>query len=134
MKAVLLSCLHMVLVTSLAAQQRGVAEQDSRFLLTSTDPQRAPSPYIGNGRIGVVIPAMGIGATQSYKAGLYEEGPGDVPRIVAMPAWNAVGVFDGDTWLPGNPDSSVRSYHQSIDMRSATARTTYDWVKGNKRM
>ncbi len=137
MKAVLFSCLacvHVFLVTSLLAQQRGETAQDSSFLLTTTDPQRAPSPYIGNGRLGVVVPAMGIGATESYKAGLYEEGPQDVPRIVAMPAWNAVGIFDGDTWLPATPDSSVRSYHQTIDMRSGTARTTYDWARGRKRM
>jgi protein-glucosylgalactosylhydroxylysine glucosidase len=137
MSAVLSSCLTCMLVclaTSLAAQQRGVVAQDSSFLLTTADPRRAPSPYIGNGRIGVVIPAMGIGATHSYKAGLYEEGPRDVPRIVAMPAWNAVGVFDGDTWLPTIPDSSVRGYNQTVDMRSGTARTTYDWVKRDKRM
>ena len=137
MKAVLFSCvgcLHVSLIMSPAAQQRGAVAQDSSFLLTTTDPQRGPSPYIGNGRIGVVIPAIGIGATHSYKAGLYEEGPGDVPRIVAMPAWNAVGVFDGNTWLPANPDSSVRSYRQTIDMRSGTARTTYDWSKNGRRI
>src|SRR5919107_1291910 len=100
MKAVLFLCLvmHVFPATSLAAQQRRVVAPDSSFLLTTTDPQRAPSPYIGNGRIGIVIPPMGIGATQSYKAGLYEQGPRDGPRIVAMLAWNAVGVFDGDTW------------------------------------
>ena len=137
MKAVLFSCLgclQVLVLASLEAQQRRVVTQDSSFLLITTDPQRAPSPYIGNGRIGVVIPAMGIGATQSYKAGLYEEGHGDVPRIVAMPAWNAVGVFDGDGWLPASPDSSVRSYHQTIDMQSGTARTSYAWARGAKRM
>jgi protein-glucosylgalactosylhydroxylysine glucosidase len=137
MKAVLFSCLgcmHVFLAPSLAAQQRRVVAQDSSFLLTSADPQRAPSPYIGNGRIGVVIPAMGIAPTHSYKAGMYEEGPRDVPRIVAMPAWNAVGVFDGDRWLPANPDSSVRSYRQIIDMSSGTARTAYDWISGSKRI
>ena len=137
MKAVVLfrlCCLQTLYVVSLHSQQR-VLTPDSTFLLTSTDPQRAPSPYIGNGRIGVVIPAMGIGATQSYKAGLYEEAPRDVPRIVSIPAWNAVGVFDGDTWLPANPDSSVRSYRQAIDMRSGTARTTYKWAaRGGKRI
>src|ERR687894_134220 len=137
MKAVLFSCvcgMHMLVVVALPAQQRGVVPQDSSFLLTTMDPRRAPSPYIGNGRIGVVIPAMGIGAAPSYKAGLYEEGPGDVPRIVVMPAWNSVGVFDGETWLPATPDSSVRSYRQTIDMRAGTARTTYDWTRNTRRI
>ncbi len=128
-----LCCLQLLSVVAVYGQQR-VPAQDSTFLLTSTDPRRSPSPYIGNGRIGVVIPAMGIGAAPSYKAGLYEEGPQDVPRIVAMPAWNAVRIFDGDNWLPANPDSSVRSYSQSVDMRSGTARTTYEWTKSDKRI
>ncbi len=55
---------------------------DSTFHLATNDPARSPSPFIGNGRIGVVIPALGIGASNSFVAGLYEHAPSDVPRIV----------------------------------------------------
>jgi trehalose/maltose hydrolase-like predicted phosphorylase len=108
---------------------------DSTFLLASDDPARTPSPFIGNGRIGVVIPALGIGTEPSLAAGLYEHGPGDIPRIAAVPSWNGIGVFDGDRWLDAEQqaDSSIQSYRQTIDMRTGTARTSYDWVNGSRR-
>jgi trehalose/maltose hydrolase-like predicted phosphorylase len=105
---------------------------DSSFLLTSGDPARAPSPFIGNGRLGVVVPPLGIGATPSIAAGLYEHGPGDVPRIVAVPAWNAVAVAEGDRWLEPDRDS-IASYRQTIDMATATASTQYEWIAGTRR-
>jgi len=105
---------------------------DSAFLLTSSDPARAPSPFIGNGRLGVVVPPLGIGATPSIAAGLYEHGPVDVPRIVAVPAWNAVAVAVGDRWLEPGRDS-IGSYRQTIDMATATATTQYEWIAGSRR-
>lgn len=119
----------------LQAQQPAGTTGDSAFLLTSGNPHRSPSPFIGNGRLGVVIPPLGIGASASYRAGLYEHAPDDVPRIVVIPAWSAIGVFDGDRWIemkPG-PDSAVRSYRQTVDMRTGTARTGYAWLSGNRR-
>ena len=112
---------------------------DSAFLLTAEDPARTPSPFIGNGRIGVVIPALGVGPTPSLAAGVFEHGPGDVPRIAAVPEWNGIGVFDGERWLETAPaDGSlaagaIQSYRQTIDMRTGTARTAYDWVNGPRR-
>ncbi len=121
--------------TRVGAQQPAGTAGDSAFLLTSTNPGRSPSPFVGNGRIGVVIPALGIGASYSYKAGLYEHGPGDVPRIVAIPAWNAVQIFDGQRWIGEGPApvSAVRGYRQVLDMRTGTARTGYDWVSAGRR-
>ena len=109
--------------------------QDSAFHLATDDPARTPSPFIGNGRIGVVIPALGVGASNSFVAGLYENAPSDVPRIAAVPAWNAVGIFDGERWLDTSAVSSgaVREYRQVLDMRSGTIRTGYDWVNGSRR-
>jgi trehalose/maltose hydrolase-like predicted phosphorylase len=128
-------CTHAIAVT-LAAQVAPQTARDTTFLLTTEDPARSPSPFIGNGRLGVVIPALGIGASQSFLAGLYEEGEGDVPRIVAVPAWNAIRVFDGERWIDERPpsDTSVSAYRQVLDMRTGTARTSYHWVTGAKRM
>ncbi len=122
-------------VFCLAAQSPPAASVDSAFFLSTTDVTRTPSPFIGNGRLGVVIPALGIGATHSFKAGLYEQGPGDVPRIVAVPAWNAVSVFDGQAWIEARParDSSVRAYRQVVDMRTGTAHTAYQWENQGRR-
>src|SRR5207237_4280384 len=102
----------------------------------SDDPSRSPSPFIGNGHLGVVIPALGIGASTSVMAGMYEEGPGDVPRIVAVPAWNAIDIFNGDRWLDAKAagDSSVSAYRQVLDMKTGTARTSYHWTDGSKPM
>lgn len=120
----------------LAAQtvQRGAAN-DSAFLLATDDPARTPSPFIGNGRVGAVIPPLGVGASPSLVAGLYEHGAGDVPRIAAAPAWNIIDVFDGERWLSVAPAArnALGSYAQVIDMRSGTARTSYDWVDGARR-
>lgn len=109
------------------------AAQDSTFLLTTDDPRRAPSPYVGNGHLGILIPALGLGTSLTFKAGLYEHGPGDVPRIAAIPAWNAVDVFNGERWLGAETEkASVTRYRQTVDMRSGTARTSYDWAPGGK--
>ena len=109
--------------------------QDSTFLLATGDPARSPSPFIGNGRIGVVIPALGVGASNSFIAGLYENAPGDVPRIAAAPAWTAIGVFNGDHWLDSAAVAAgaVREYRQVLDMRTGAARTSYDWLDGTRR-
>lgn len=113
------------------AQEHRATAPDTTFLLATGDPARTPSPYIGNGHIGVVIPPAGIGASTSILAGLYEHGPGDVPRIVAIPAWNAVGISDGHGWLDSTSfQGSARAYQQVIDMSTGTARTRYDWVNG----
>ena len=111
------------------------AAQDSAFHLATTDPARAPSPAIGNGRIGLVIPALGFGVSQSLAAGIYENAPGDVPRISAVPSWTAIAVFDGERWLDSSAIAAgaVRAYRQVVDMRTGTARTSYAWENGSRR-
>src|ERR1041385_5146023 len=96
---------------------------DSAFVLSSDDPGRLPSPFIGNGHLGLVVPPLGIGGSLSLLAGLYDRAPGDVPRIAAVPAWNGIEVFDGERWLPATPaaDGSVAGYRQAVDMRTGTA-------------
>jgi len=116
----------------LASTVGSLSAQDSTFLLASSDPARAPSPFIGNGRLGVVISALGISASNSFLAGLYEEAPGDIPRIAALPAWNAIGVFDGERWLDSAGAGLVRGYRQVLDMRTGTVRTGYEWINGAK--
>ncbi len=113
----------------------GAQTVDSSFTLSTRDPGRSPSPFIGNGRLGVVIPPLGIGATPTFLAGLYENAPQDIPRIVGLPAWNAIGINDGNGWLDTDSSGSrsVEKYTQTVDMRTGTARTSYDWVDGARR-
>jgi trehalose/maltose hydrolase-like predicted phosphorylase len=111
------------------------AAQDSAFHLATSDPARFPSPAIGNGRIGVVIPALGIGPSNSFVAGLYESAPGDIPRITSVPAWNAIAIFDGERWLDTATIAAgaVKDYRQVLDMRTGTAHTSYEWANGARR-
>jgi trehalose/maltose hydrolase-like predicted phosphorylase len=116
--------------------QQAADTSETAFRLTTDDPNRSPSPFIGNGHLGLVIPALGIGASTSLLAGLYENASSDVPRIVAVPAWNGIGVFDGREWIePKTPiGAAVSAYRQVVDMKAGTARTSYHWVNGSKRM
>ena len=108
----------------LAAQSPPAAPVDSTFFLSSTDVARTPSPFIGNGRIGLVVPALGIGSAPSFMAGVYESAPTDVPRIVSIPSWTSLTISDGQRWL--NPDrpaeNSVDAYTQVLDMQSVLER------------
>jgi protein-glucosylgalactosylhydroxylysine glucosidase len=110
--------------------------QDSTFDLVTDDPGRTPSPFIGNGRLGVVVPPLGIGSSASFVAGLYEHARADVPRIVSIPSWTALSVYDGRRWLtPERPEeNSVDAYTQVLDMRSGVVRTSFHWVNGPRRM
>jgi protein-glucosylgalactosylhydroxylysine glucosidase len=129
-------CGHTLAAIPLDAQEAPPpSAADSAFLLATDDPARSPSPFIGNGRLGVVIPPLGIGAEPSMAGEMYEHGPGDVPRIAAMPDWTGIRVFDGERWLDAAPPGhgSIQNYRQSIDMRTGTARTGYAWVDGSRR-
>jgi trehalose/maltose hydrolase-like predicted phosphorylase len=130
-----LCCVEMTLASQLGAQQTRDTSS-AAFLLTTDDPNRSPSPFIGNGHLGLVIPALGVGASTSLMAGLYENAPGDVPRIVAVPGWNGIGVFDGKQWIEARASvgRSVSAYRQVVDMKSGAARTSYHWANGTRRM
>src|SRR5919112_2680886 len=126
---------HFVLFGRLLAQATQPPPPDTTFLLQSTDAHRAPSPFIGNGRLGVVVPPLGLGSAPAYLAGLYEEAPRDVPRIVSIPAWSILGIYNGNRWLGGNQAdaASVNEYRQTLDMKSGTALTEYVWGSGSNR-
>jgi trehalose/maltose hydrolase-like predicted phosphorylase len=132
-----LCCAAVILTSPLAGQERPQFQPDTTFLLSTDDPARTPSPYIGNGHLGVVIPALGVGPSFSFTTGLYEEAPTDIPRIVTIPAWNAIQISNGTAWLDtstAHNKGEVDAYRQVLDMRTGTARTSYHWVNGSKRM
>ena len=109
------------------------AGADPSFLLTTHAPDRSPPPLLGNGRIGGTVTANGTAPAPLLVTGLYEEARGDVPRIVAIPAPNTVDVFDGASWLNAAPPAALQRYTQTLDMRTAIVRTSYDWVDGERR-
>src|SRR5215211_3384970 len=127
---------QLFLASTLAAQAGPPQAPDSTFLLESNDPARRPSPFIGNGHLGMVVSALGLGPAPTYLTALFEEAPRDVPRIVVIPAWGALGLYNGSRWLAAdsNPATAVNDYRQTIDMRTGTALTSYGWGSGSRRM
>src|SRR3954447_6996251 len=126
----------LVVAAPLSSQAPAPAPRDTSFLLSTDDAGRTPSPFIGNGRIGVVVPALGIGPSFSFMSGLYENAPSDIPRIVAIPAWNALQVSNGSHWLDTTAveKGEIDAYRQGPDMSTGTARTSYHWVNSGRRM
>ncbi|MFL5578035.1 MAG: glycosyl hydrolase family 65 protein [Gemmatimonadaceae bacterium] len=108
---------------------------DPAFLLTARTPDRSPSPFLGNGRLGGPISAHGTAPAPAFLAGLFEEARADVPRIAAIPAWNVVDVHDGARWLNAQPATpgTLADYQQTVDMRTGTVHTSYEWVDGDRR-
>src|SRR6185503_13306935 len=90
---------QLFLASRLAAQASPAQSTDSTFLLQSSDPARRPSPFIGNGHLGMVVPALGLGPAPAYMTALFEEAPRDVPRIVRIPGWGVTGLYNGTRWL-----------------------------------
>jgi trehalose/maltose hydrolase-like predicted phosphorylase len=125
-----LCCASALLCSSLRAQAPPQSDRDTSFLLSTNDPGRAPSPFIGNGHLGLVIPALGLGPSPAFMAGLYESAPGDVPRIVAIPASN------GAAWLDSAAveHNEIDAYRQVLDMKTGTARTSYHWAQSGKQI
>jgi protein-glucosylgalactosylhydroxylysine glucosidase len=109
--------------------------QDSSYVLSSSDPSNPWPTQIGNGRLSLNTSSKGTGATYSYMAGIFEHAPRDVPRMASLPAWNEIDVSNGHVWLNSTnvAVNSLQMYKQSLDMRTGSMRTTYDWVDGERR-
>jgi len=123
-----------VLLSGMPAGAQETA-RDSAFVLTARTPEGMLSPFLGNGRLGTRISSRATQAAPAFVAGFYEHAPGDVARIAAIPAWNVIDVFDGAHWLNAGPSNSevLRGYAQRLDMRTATVRTAYEWIDGDRR-
>jgi len=113
---------------------RSVVAQDSTFIVSTTDPTYRAPAFIGNGAFSLVSTPLGATASLSYASGVYDHGPGDVPRIAALPAWNAIDVSDGQHWLSqATLDStSLRNYRQTLDMYEGLLTTSYEWLHGDR--
>lgn len=106
------------------------------------------APYVGNGRIGGMIPPSGAGYqgygkgvitsyplqepryTGTYLAGFYASAPSlsTTQALAALPAWSGLTVAaDGATYQPDVAAGTVASYRQRLDYRAATVTTTATW-------
>src|SRR6266567_3845830 len=91
-----------------------LSAQDSTFLLTTTDPTYRTPAFLGNGAFSLVGAPLGTTPSLSFAAGVYDHVAGDVPRIAALPAWNAIDVSDGRAWLgaAARDTSTLSGYRQ----------------------
>ena len=108
------------------------------------------APYLGNGRIGTMLPPSGGGYqdygdsartsfplqqpryTGTYLAGFYARAapsPQYTQVIAALPAWSGltVGVL-GHRYGADVDPATVHDYRQTLDYRSATATTRVTWT------
>jgi Trehalose and maltose hydrolases (possible phosphorylases) len=107
--------------------------EDLSFRFDAVSPKSYTPAYLGNGAIGLVTSPLAIAASRCFLAGVYDETPGDVPRIVSAPAWNKIGIYNGAHWLNTEADSPpVESYRQTLDMHDGVLRTRYVWIQDNR--
>lgn len=112
-----------------------LAAQDSTFLLSTTDPTYHTPAFIGNGAFSLLSAPLGTTPALSFAAGVYDHGPGDVPRIAALPEWNAIDVFDGQHWLSerATDPTALGAYRQTLDLHAGILHTSYEWPDGARR-
>ncbi|SRR5579883_308442 len=114
----------------LLAFARWLVAADPTFVLETRNWTPYTRTYIGSGLISLSSSRLGTDPAESFRAGLYDHAPGDVPRIAVLPAWNVIDFYDGDAWLNGA--TSVRRFHQALDMFDGTLATEYEWVNGGR--
>lgn len=103
---------------------------DRTFILETQSWTPYTRTYLGSGLISLSSSQLGTDPAESFMAGLYDHGPGDIPRLALLPAWNTADVYNGRNWL--NKTTSVPAYHQTLDMYDGSLRTQYDWVDGDR--
>ena len=112
------------------------------------------APYLGNGRIGTMLPPSGGGYhdygdtartsfplqqpryTGTYLAGFYAQAapsPQYTQVIAALPAWSGLTVgVAGHRYRPEVDPAEVHDYRQTVDYRTATATTQVDWIPDSR--
>jgi trehalose/maltose hydrolase-like predicted phosphorylase len=109
--------------------------ENSLFQFEAVSPKAYTPAYLGNGAIGLVTSPLAVAASRCFLAGVYDETPGDVPRIVSAPAWNQIGIYNGAHWLNTEADSPpVESYRQTLDMYDGVLHTRYIWTQDNRKI
>lgn len=107
--------------------------QDASFTLVATATQPYTPSYLGNGAVSLVTSPLATEPTRSFVAGLYDETPGDVPRIASAAAWNEIDVYNGVHWLNATPiTGAIEQYRQELDMHDGVLRTAYRWNDSGK--
>lgn len=102
-------------------------------------------PFVGNGYLGLRIPAIGEGYqggnlgksgfplfndryTSALVAGVYENS-GTSDFISALPTWSEMDLMvDGHVLNSNVPAIQISNYRQTVDMRAAVVTTSLTWI------
>ena len=124
--------------------------------LSTTDPANRAPTFVGNGYLGLRVPAAGMGdaigpvPTQTQLAGFYGRVPGSVEQRADIPTWSTLAFSDGATTYgqlpvgtvacascapapppgPSTPEwqGTVSNYVQTLDLRRGTLTTRVRWT------
>jgi trehalose/maltose hydrolase-like predicted phosphorylase len=109
--------------------------EDPSFQLEAGSPEPYTAAYLGNGAMGLETSPLGTAGTRCFLAGVYDETPGDVPRVASAPAWNEVDISNGSRWLNAQSGRApVENYRQTLDMYDGVLRTSYVWTQDGRRI
>jgi len=137
------------LVATPAAAGAEPVAGDEAWVLQSTEyrPQDfAEQPLVGNGYLGARLPALGSGwagggavgesnwpldnhrSTTSMVAGVYQRS-GSSDYVSTLPTWTDLSfAVDGHVLDPSVPATEISGFAQSLDMRTGTVTTSFDWT------
>ncbi|WP_169816220.1 glycoside hydrolase family 65 protein [Nocardia miyunensis] len=147
---IVLAGLVSTLVPGIARADSGVNPEWSAASNVVAPNDFRSAPYLGNGRIGTMLPPSGGGYhdygdtartsfplqqpryTGTYLAGFYAQAAPSLQYtqvVAALPAWSGftVGVA-GHRYQPDVDPAVVRDYRQTLDYRTATATTQLTWT------
>ncbi|MEU7629580.1 glycosyl hydrolase family 65 protein [Nocardia sp. NPDC049220] len=152
--AVLLTCALVPLpgISAVAVAQDEETDGDDWSAVSETfEPENfRAAPYLGNGRIGAMIPPSGGGYhdygtlvrtsfpllepryTGTYLAGFYARQSGSLNNtevIAALPAWSGLTLdVAGRTYQADVDPATLTQYRQRLNYRDATATTEATWA------
>jgi trehalose/maltose hydrolase-like predicted phosphorylase len=104
------------------------------YVLTATNPDSsayAPT-FVGNGYLGVRVPAAGQGyaagtvPAQSEVAGFYAQPPGDVQQRANIPTWSTLRFGDGSSTF-SMASGTITHWRQQLDLHDGVITTTARW-------
>ena len=108
--------------------------QNPSFIFKTKSLDNYTPTYIGNGYISLASTRLGCNEAESFMAGLFDEAPGDIARIAALPAWNQIDLFTGTSWLSNENKKfeHISSFNQQINMFNGELSTSYIYNNNNK--
>jgi trehalose/maltose hydrolase-like predicted phosphorylase len=110
--------------------------QDNSFVFQTDSFKNYTPTYIGNGFFSLSSTLLGADQAESFMAGVFDEVPGDIPRIAELPAWNEVDILNEDSWLSNEQNNfeHISSYSQELNMFNGELTTSFTYDVNNRKI